>query len=189
VVGHVDPQAVAVDVGVVPPGMARARPGKEECMATNVHEVWVGADSDTIFDALTTQEGLDGWWGPTLRASTTVGGAVEFDHGLPLPLAFEVVELRRPTKVVWRCTSVFDDEENPASEWRDQTFTFDVGQRTVRRLLGMPQDVAVLRLTNDGWPASSRWQAFCGTAWSVTLEDKLKRWCESGEPSSGMVGS
>ena len=84
--------------------------------------------------------------------------------------------------------SSYDDPDNPASEWTGQTFDWRVAPRTERTLIGNRMDVTVVQLTNAGWPEPSRWQGFCTTAWGVTLEAKLKVFCETGTPSSGMVG-
>ena len=150
--------------------------------------MWIGADQELVFAALTTVDGLNGWWGPALEASTDIGGSVVFDHGLESPMRLEVVAFDAPVRVVWRFVSSYDDPANPASEWTGQTFDWRVAPRTERTLIGNRMDVTVVQLTNAGWPEPSRWQGFCTTAWGATLDAKLKVFCETGTPSSGMVG-
>jgi uncharacterized protein YndB with AHSA1/START domain len=157
-------------------------------MSRSVHEVWVAADRDTVFEALTTVDGLNGWWGEALEASTDPGGAVVFDHGLSEPLRLRIEEIDAPNRVVWRFLSDFTDPTNPASEWLDQTFVWEISERAPVDLLGMVQDVSIVRMVNDGWPEPNRWQGFCTTAWGVTLEDKLKPFCETGSTATGVVG-
>jgi uncharacterized protein YndB with AHSA1/START domain len=143
------------------------------------HEVWIGADRDVVFAALTTVAGLNGWWGPALEASVAVGGHVVFDHGLPAPMRMEVVAIDAPTRVTWRFVSTYDDADNPASEWNGQTFDWRIAPRVQRTLLGNDMTVTVVRLTNAGWPTTSRWQGFCTTAWGATLDGRLKPFCET----------
>ena len=148
--------------------------------ATTVeHEVWVAADQEATFAALTTVDGLDGWWGPALGASNEIGGHVVFDHGLPSPMRMEVVAFDPPARVTWRFASTYTDPDNPASEWTDQTFEWQVEPRRAQVLLGRPLTVTVVRLTNTGWPTPSRWRGFCTTAWGATLDGRLKPYLEA----------
>ena len=103
-------------------------------------------------------------------------------------MRFEVVAFEPAIRVMWRFVSTYDDPDNPASEWTGQTFDWRIEPRTERVLLGNTMDVAVVRLTNAGWPEPSRWQGFCTTGWGATLDDKLKPLCETGSTSSGKVG-
>ena len=147
------------------------------------HEVWIEADASTVFAAVTTKVGIDGWWGPVDGVAPRVGAVLEFDHGLGAPLRMEVVEFMAGERVTWRCVSEFDDPSNPASEWTGQTLRFAVTPRQPVALLGGTQDVTVLTFRNDGWPDNSRWRGFCNTAWGETLGVKLKSFCESGSVS------
>lgn len=157
-------------------------------MSQAEHEVWIGADEQVVFAALTTVDGLNGWWGPCLEASTEVGGHVVFDHGLDAPMRMEILVFDAPTRVTWRFVSAYDDPDNPASEWTGQTFAWEIAPRRERTLIGHRMDVTVLHLTNAGWPDAARWQGFCTSGWGSTLDGKLKPFCESGSTSSGMVG-
>ena len=143
------------------------------------HEVWIAADHAAVFAALTTVDGLNGWWGPALEASTEVGGHVVFDHGLPSPMRMEVVAFDPPARVTWRFASTYDDPDNPASEWTDQTFRWRIDPRAEHPLLGRRMSVTIVHLTNAGWPAPSRWRGFCTTAWGATLDGKLKPFLEA----------
>lgn len=147
--------------------------------ATAEHEVWIAADREAVFAALTTVDGLNGWWGPALEASTEIGGHVVFDHGLPSPMRMEVVAFDPPARVTWRFASTYDDPDNPASEWINQTFEWRIEPRAEHTLLGRPVSATIVHLTNAGWPASSRWRGFCTTAWGATLDGRLKPFLEA----------
>jgi hypothetical protein len=144
------------------------------------HEVWIEAPTRTVFDALTTKDGLDGWWGPVAGAEPRIGYVIDFDHGLGAPLRMEIIDLVADQRVAWKCVSEFEDPTNPASEWTNQTLRFDVAPRRPVALLGGMQDVAVLTFHNSGWPADARWRGFCNTAWGEVLGVKLKSFCETG---------
>ncbi len=62
-------------------------------MDTIRQEVWIEAETETVFEALTIREGLDAWWGPVSTAEPRVGSIVEFDHGLGEPIRMEITEL------------------------------------------------------------------------------------------------
>jgi uncharacterized protein YndB with AHSA1/START domain len=143
------------------------------------HEVWIDAPTDDVFAALTTKEGIDGWWGPTVSAEPRVGAVVELDHQLGDLLRMEIVELVPNERVVWKCVSTFTDPSNPASEWSGQVLSFELAPRRDVELLGNAHRVTVLTFHNSGWPADSRWGGFCNAAWGQTLGGKLKPFCES----------
>jgi uncharacterized protein YndB with AHSA1/START domain len=143
-------------------------------LRTMEHEVWLPAETERVFEALTTREGLDGWWGKVVNAVPRVGSVVEFDHGLGDPLRMEITSLVPNERVTWRCISEFADPSNPASEWTGQTFQFDLMPRENVELLGGQQSVTVLRLRVTGWASEARWYGFCNTAWGTTLNVNLK---------------
>ena len=148
-------------------------------MDTIRQEVWINAETDTVFEALTTKEGLDAWWGPVLNAEPSVGSVVEFDHGLGEPLRMEITELVPNERLAWKCVSAFSDPSNPASEWAGQTLVFELEPRHDVELLGGTQNVTVLHFDNAGWPPEARWYGFCNAAWGETLSVKLKNSCEA----------
>jgi uncharacterized protein YndB with AHSA1/START domain len=138
------------------------------------HEVWIEAATEHVFDALTTKQGLDRWWGPVITAEPRVGSVVEFDHGLGDPLRMEITDLVPNARVTWRCVSEFHDAKNPASEWTGQTLQFDLTPRTEVELLSRKQRATIVRLRVTGWPPNARWYGFCNSAWGQTLSVNLK---------------
>jgi len=138
------------------------------------HEVWLNAEREKVFGALTTREGLDAWWGKVMNAEPRIGAVVEFDHGLGDPLRMEITDLVPNERLTWKCVSDFSDPGNPASEWRGQTFLFELTRRGDVELLGTKQNVTVLRLRVTGWPPEARWYGFCNAAWGQTLNVNLK---------------
>ncbi len=43
-----------------------------------VHSVDIGTTPDRLYEAITTQKGLTGWWTPQVKAEPTVGALNEF---------------------------------------------------------------------------------------------------------------
>lgn len=112
--------------------------------------MWIASDAGAVYDALTTREGLDAWWGEAVTATPEEGSTITFDHGLGAPMLIKVTRLVPKERVEWRFSSRFDDPENPASEWFGQSFVWDILPRQVHRLLGTDQDVTILRMTTPG---------------------------------------
>lgn len=160
-------------------------------MKTIHQEIWIDADRTTVFAALTTREGIDGWWGQVLAAEPEVGSVVELDHGLEAPLRMRVMDLSPNQRVVWRCVSDFTDTRNPGSDWLGKTFAFTLrtaeGEPAFEWLgprfeFGTATDVTILDFRNPGWTPDDRWYAFCNAAWATTLDGPLRESCEAGKP-------
>jgi uncharacterized protein YndB with AHSA1/START domain len=152
------------------------------------HEVWVNASPRVVFDALTTQAGLDAWWGTCLSAEPVVGHLVEFDHHLGAPLTMRITELVPVEHVAWRCTSEFTDSSNPASDWLGTSLVFDLRPADddpaldwMGARLGIDPGAigasTILEFRHLDWPHGARWHAFCNSAWGGAL-GALAKSCE-----------
>ncbi|GAA3088606.1 hypothetical protein GCM10010464_60720 [Pseudonocardia yunnanensis] len=154
-------------------------------MGTIHLEVWINADRKSVFEAITSKDGLDAWWGTVLTAAPEIGSVVEFDHGHGDLLRMRIVDLVPGEWVEWRCLSDFHDPTNPASDWLGHRFTFAL--RTVRRdrvgsllaPLVTGEEFTVLEFRQEGWSSDARWYAFCNCAWGETLGVNLKNHCEA----------
>ena len=144
-------------------------------------ESWIAAERETVFEAITTREGLDGWWGRALEAEARVGAVIVFDHELGDLLRMEVIDLEAPNRVAWRCLSDFSETSNPASEWLGTTISFEfrAGQEDpAAEWLGSKigidataDEFTIVDFHHGGWPAPSRWRPFCDWAWAGTLTE------------------
>jgi len=81
------------------------------------------APADAVYEALTTLDGLAGWWMPDVVGSPEPGGEVTFrfdgEH-----VTMQVVYAERPSLVVWRCT-----ESTRFPEWIGDSLWFDLQPR------------------------------------------------------------
>jgi uncharacterized protein YndB with AHSA1/START domain len=136
-------------------------------------EVWINASKETVFEALTSREGLDAWWGKALNDGREVGSVVEFDHGLGDQLRMKVTDIVANERVAWECVSDFKDPEIPASEWNGQQIVFELkpgrddpnSQWLCDRLELDRDDFTILTFRHEGWTSDSRWAAFCDYGW------------------------
>jgi uncharacterized protein YndB with AHSA1/START domain len=151
------------------------------------HEVWIDAERDVVFDALTTRPGLDGWWGKVVSVSSEVGSVVELDHGHGDHLRMRITDLVPGEAVEWECLTDFDDPRYPGSEWLGHRLRFELRTAeaategpVVAQSMGIGSSFTILRFRQSGWEEGSRWRAFCNSAWGETLAVHLKGHCEAG---------
>jgi uncharacterized protein YndB with AHSA1/START domain len=152
------------------------------------HEVWINADRNTVFQAITTKEGLDAWWGTAVAAEPRVGAEIEFDHGEGADLRMRITELVADERVAWKCVSDFSDANNPASEWLGHHLIFELrsaasdpafsGWLGQRLQVDPDRDGTIVRFQHNGWQRDARWTAFCNAGWGATLNGGLKDYCE-----------
>lgn len=85
-----------------------------------IHFVRIHAAPATVYQALTTEKGLAGWWSTVVRVEGGVGGAIAFRFAGDFNPEMEVTRLEPGNRVEWRYVAGHDN-------WRDNTFLFDVG--------------------------------------------------------------
>ncbi len=129
------------------------------------HRIGIDAPQTRVHQALTTRDGLAGWWTQDTRGDTGQGGKVAFYFGGEDAAAVMAVEQVAPDRVAWRCV------EGP-DEWLDTTLTFD---------LGHVDGETTVAFTHGGWREPVPFQAHCSTKWAYFLLE-LKSLAE-GEPA------
>ena len=88
-------------------------------MYDSFHRRVIPASPELVWDAITTQEGLSGWWWTetTLEPAAHVGSVAQFrSHGLLIEFQIDVLE--KPTHVKWSNISSF------APEWLGTVLEF-----------------------------------------------------------------
>jgi len=116
-----------------------------------------------VYDALTTVEGLAGWWTDDTKGSTDVGGVIAFRF-LPGGFDMEVVELRPSERVVWR---VVDGPE----EWIGTTIEWELRQ---------DGDYTIVLFKHQGWKEPGEFMHHCSTKWASYLMS-MKSLVETGQ--------
>lgn len=133
-------------------------------MADILHRVGVRTPTpEKVYEALTTVEGLAGWWTDDTKGSADVGGVLEFRFP-PGGFDMEVVELRPSERVAWR---VADGPE----EWLGTTIDWELRQ---------DGDYTIVLFRHQGWREPVEFMHHCSTKWGSYLMS-LKSLVETGE--------
>jgi uncharacterized protein YndB with AHSA1/START domain len=126
----------------------------------------VGFKSSTqkdVYQALTTLEGLSGWWTSDTRGESELGTVLEFRfHAGGFDM--KVLELDPPSHVLWQVV------EGP-KEWIGTRIRFDLRQEA---------DWTILLFKHEGWKEPVEFMHHCSTKWAVFLLS-LKSLIETGQ--------
>ncbi len=116
-------------------------------------EVGVHATPASVFDAITSMEGLREWWTPLVSGSTDVGSDVRFDfEGLDEHVVMRVDEATPPSKVRWTCIA-----HTGHPEWIGTQPTFEIasngGHKTALnfRHVGLAPALSCYQQCERGW--------------------------------------
>ena len=132
-------------------------------MADILHRIGVRSSSpDDVYAALTTLEGLSGWWARDTTGQTEVGGVLAFRF-VPGGFDMKVVELVPGKRVLWEVV------EGPA-EWIGTHVSFDLHQAG---------DFTIVLFEQRGWAEPVEFMYHCSTKWAVYLLS-LKQMLETG---------
>jgi uncharacterized protein YndB with AHSA1/START domain len=142
-----------------------------------IHHVFdVDTPVATLWNALTTAEGLAGWWSTRVSTpSAGVGQRVHFTFGGDFNPVMEITHLERDRELHWRCV-----EGHP--NWQDNSFRFQLERLADDRVkLRFWQDYAV-ELDDD-------YYGVYNFNWGYYLES-LRTFCETGvgkpyQPATG----
>ena len=88
-------------------------------MKTILHHLRIHAPPEEVFEALTSAEGLSGWWSTHVEVEPGEGGLVDFTFLEGFNPDMRVTDLEENRRVEWRC-------EGGHEPWRDNTFSFDL---------------------------------------------------------------
>jgi uncharacterized protein YndB with AHSA1/START domain len=134
-------------------------------MVDILHRVGVKNGSpEKVYDALTTVEGLAGWWTDDTSGNGDVGGVLEFRFPPVGGFDMQVVELQPRQRVAWR---VVDGPE----EWIGTTIHWDLRQ---------VDDYTIVLFKHQGWKEQVEFMNHCSTKWASYLLS-LKSLVETGE--------
>jgi uncharacterized protein YndB with AHSA1/START domain len=134
-------------------------------MVDILHRVGVKTSSpDKVYDALTTVEGLAGWWtDDTKRSLAETENVLQFRFAAG-GFDMKVLEQRPSERVVWK---VVDGPE----EWVGTTVDWDLRQ---------DGDYTMVLFKHQGWKEPVEFMHHCSTKWATYLMS-LKALVETGE--------
>lgn len=151
-----------------------------------IHQaVLIEAPVEEVFDALTTQKGLAGWWTHAATATAEINSVARFPFGANYFKEMKIVELRPSELLKWNCIA-------GADEWVGTTISFKLLGGDVESLLkshpemtGQLEQVHQKKLTlvifqHDDWRKQTLMFAECSYTWGQFLRS-LKLLCETGK--------
>jgi len=128
------------------------------------HRLLIKTSVEKVYEALTTQEGLAGWWTPDTKAKPELHSVSRFAFGPDYFKEMKVEELKPYSKVKWLCIKGYE-------EWIGTTIAFELEPH---------QKGATLLFHHDEWKEYSEGFASCSYDWALFLRS-LKFLCESGK--------
>ena len=120
-------------------------------------------DPSQAYAALTTVEGLAGWWTDETAGSPQAGGKLEFRFAGEGGADMEVIETTPPSHVSWRVVAGPD-------EWLDTTINWTLRQEG---------EWTVILFSHAGWREPGEFMHHCSTRWGQFLMS-LKSLVENG---------
>jgi uncharacterized protein YndB with AHSA1/START domain len=135
-------------------------------MVDILHRVGVKASVAEVYAAVTTIEGLAGWWTTDTQGEAgEVGGVTEFKF-IPGGFDMKVLELEPAKHVLWEVV------EGP-EEWIGTHVSWDLEQ---------VDEWAIIHFKHEGWKEPVEFMSHCSTKWAIFLMS-LKTLVESGQGS------
>ena len=137
-------------------------------MTDILHRVGIKASTDEVYTALSTRDGLAGWWTDNTQGDSSVGGALKFrfsGHGQDIGgFEMKVLELDPAKRVLWQVV------DGPA-EWIDTKVSFELKQ---------DEDYSIVLFEHQGWKEPVEFMYHCSTKWAIFLMS-LKSLVETGK--------
>jgi uncharacterized protein YndB with AHSA1/START domain len=132
-------------------------------MVDILHRVGVkGSSPAEVYKALTTIDGLAGWWARNTTGNADVGGVIEFRFMVG-GFDMKVVELVPGKRVLWEVVAGPD-------EWIGTHVSFDLRQEG---------GYAIVLFEHQGWAEPVEFMYHCSTKWATYLLS-LKQLLETG---------
>lgn len=133
-------------------------------MVDILHRVGIESTApDEVYAALTTIDGLSGWWTEDTEGDTAAGGILRFRFDVG-GFDMKVLELVPDKRVLWEVT---DGPE----EWIGTTVSWDLEQEG---------EYTVVLFAHEGWREPVEFMHHCSTKWAIFLMS-LKSLVETGK--------
>ena len=129
-----------------------------------LHRVAAKSSPKNTYRALSTREGLAGWWTTDTQGSFDVGGVIQFRFGDRGYIEMKVLELDPARRVLWRVVGGPPD-------WIGSTVSFDLTEE---------DDFTVIRFKHQGWKEPIEFMHHCSTKWALFLMS-MKSLVETGK--------
>ena len=127
------------------------------------HNLMIDCKPEKVYNALTTEKGIQGWWTADTIIEPRIGSIAEFIFGSRYHNKMKITDLQPDKRVAWLCM-----EGN--HEWVGTDFTFDIENTEGKTLL---------RFGHNNWKELSDFYAHCNFQWGRYMVS-LKNYCEKG---------
>ncbi|MEJ3742858.1 SRPBCC domain-containing protein [Actinomycetes bacterium KLBMP 9797] len=132
-------------------------------MVDILHRIGVTSAPDDVYAALTTVDGLAGWWTEETDGDAGVGGVLRFRF-VPGGFDMKVLETRPAELVRWEVV------DGPA-EWIGTQVRFELKQE---------DGFTIVLFRHEGWKEQVEFMNHCSTKWATFLMS-LKKLVETGK--------
>jgi uncharacterized protein YndB with AHSA1/START domain len=132
-------------------------------MSSILHRIGIKSATNDVYRALTTRQGLAGWWTTDTRGSCDVGGVIEFHFGTRGRIDMKVLQLDPGSRIVWQVVGGPQD-------WIGSKVSFELKQEG--------EQTTVL-FKHEGWQEQSEFMHHCSTKWATFLMS-MKALVETG---------
>lgn len=133
-------------------------------MKSICHRLSIKVSPGKVYEALTEEKGLSGWWTPETKAKPEVNSIARFAFGPTYFKEMKITKLEPNSKVEWQCITGYED-------WIGTTVTFEL----------TPNDKGTaLILRHEGWKEYTPAVATCSYDWAMFLRS-LRLLCETGQ--------
>ena len=129
------------------------------------HNVIIRSNPSVVFQAISTKNGIKGWWTIDNQIDPKIGGYAEFIFGNRYHNKMEITEFIKSKKMTWHCL-----EGDP--EWIGTDISFDLEEK---------DGYTLVRFTHV-WREMTEFYAHCNFQWGKYLVS-LKNYCETGNGS------
>lgn len=138
-------------------------------MVDIIHRIGIKAPVSNVYAALSTVEGLAGWWTKETTGVSKSGGTIEFRFRSPNGdiiggMHMEVVKLNPNKEVHWRCKS-------GPEEWIGTDLIFNLSQ---------DGDYTLVLFGHKNWREADEFTAHCSMKWATFLLS-LREFVETGK--------
>jgi uncharacterized protein YndB with AHSA1/START domain len=129
-----------------------------------LHRVAIKSSPNDTYRALTTREGLAGWWTTDTQGNCNVGGVIQLRFGTRGSIDMKVLELDPAKRVLWQVVA-------GPPEWIGTKVSFELRQE---------DDFTIVLFKHQGWKEPVEFMHHCSTKWALFLMS-IKSLVETGK--------
>jgi uncharacterized protein YndB with AHSA1/START domain len=118
-----------------------------------LHRVGVKASPNETYRALSTLDGLAGWWTTDTQGDCNIGGVIQFRFGTRGGFDMKVLELDPAKRVLWQVVG------GPA-DWIGTKVSFELSQQ---------DDFTIILFKHQGWKEPIEFMHHCSTKWALFM--------------------